>query len=53
VPFTQQLKPKLYRSKGVEIANCTEGGKDIEWIENGDYAYYDNIDFSNGASSLK
>lgn len=51
--FTQIEAESFTSNKGVEIANCTEGGKDIEWIENGDYAVYDNINFSDGASSFE
>ncbi|KNY25374.1 carbohydrate-binding protein [Pseudobacteroides cellulosolvens] len=51
--FTQIEAESFTSNKGVEIASCTEGGKDIEWIENGDYTFYDNIDFSNGASSFE
>ncbi|HEY9061152.1 MAG TPA: carbohydrate-binding protein [Pseudobacteroides sp.] len=51
--FTQIEAESFNSNKGVEIATCTEGGKDIEWIENGDYAVYENIDFSNGANSFE
>ncbi len=51
--FTQIEAENFNSSKGVEIASCTEGGKDIEWIENGDYVIYDNIDFSSGANSFE
>jgi hypothetical protein len=51
--FTQIEAESFNSNKGVEIASCTEGGKDIEWIEDGDYAVYDSIDFSNGANSFE
>lgn len=51
--FTQIEAENFNSNKGVEIASCTEGGKDIEWIENGDYVIYDSIDFSNGANSFE
>lgn len=30
---------------GIDLENCSEGGKNIGYIENGDYAIYSNVDF--------
>lgn len=30
---------------GIDVENCSEGGKNIGYIENGDYAVYSNVDF--------
>jgi hypothetical protein len=41
------------QKSGIETGVCSEGGQDIEWIENGDYVVYKNIEFGNGASSFE
>ena len=33
------------QQSGIEIENCSEGGKNIGYIENGDYAVYRNVEF--------
>lgn len=38
---------------GIQNGSCSEGGECIGYIENGDYAVYSNVDFSNGAKSFK
>ena len=30
---------------GVQVETCAEGGQDIGWLANGDWARYDNVDF--------
>ncbi|MFD2767262.1 carbohydrate-binding protein [Micromonospora eburnea] len=30
---------------GVQVETCSEGGQDIGWLSNGDWARYDNVDF--------
>ena len=37
---------------GISIESCDEGGSDIGFIENGDYAVYNNIDFDTGKVKL-
>lgn len=37
---------------GIDIENCSEGGKDVAYIENGDYIGFLNVDFGKGADSL-
>lgn len=37
---------------GVQLEDCSEGGKDVAYIENGDYIGFKNVDFENGASSI-
>lgn len=37
---------------GVEIEDCSEGGKNIGYIENGDYIMFRNVDFEDGAKSI-
>lgn len=37
---------------GIQTENCSEGGSDVAYIENGDYIGFKNIDFGSGADSL-
>ncbi len=37
---------------GIETEDCTEGGQDVGFIENGDYAVYKSVDFDSGAKSF-
>ncbi len=49
-----QIEAEHFNSKsGVEIGTCTEGGQAVEWIENGDYIVFKNIDFGSSASAFE
>ena len=37
---------------GIETENCSEGGSDVAYIENGDYIGFKNIDFGTGTSKI-
>lgn len=37
---------------GVESENCSEGGRNLGWIQDGDYTSYYGIDFGQGAKSF-
>lgn len=37
---------------GVKIEDCSEGGQNVGYIENGDYIMFRNIDFDDGAKSF-
>ncbi len=51
--FTQ-IEAESYDSQsGIQTETCNEGGQNIGYIENGDYAIYNNIDFDNGAESFQ
>ena len=51
--FTQIEAESYNNQSGVQTENCTEGGENVGYIENGDYAVYSNIDFGNGAASFQ
>ncbi len=38
--------------KGIQTENCSEGGSDVAYIENGDYIGFKNIDFGSGTDSI-
>ncbi len=37
---------------GVQSENCSEGGSDVAYIENGDYIGFKNVDFQGGGESI-
>jgi alpha-N-arabinofuranosidase len=39
--------------QGVQTAACSEGGQCIGWIENGDWARYDKVDFGPGSEQVE
>ncbi|GEM_PF-1065876 len=50
----EQIEAESYsRHLGIQCEDCSEGGQDVGFIENGDYVVYSNIDFENGAGSFK
>lgn len=51
--FTKIEAESFNSQSGIQTENCSEGGEDIGFIENGDYVAYSNIDFSNGATELQ
>ncbi len=40
------------QQSGVRTEDCSEGGQDIGYIENGDYIMFRNVDFEDGAKSF-
>jgi DUF1680 family protein len=49
-----QIEAESYDTQsGIQTESCGEGGQDIGYIENGDYAVYNNIDFGGGATSFQ
>jgi hypothetical protein len=52
-PYTQIEAESFDAKSGVLVSNCSEGGQDVEWIENGDYIVFNNLDFGNGASAFE
>ncbi len=51
--FTQIEGESYDNQSGVQTESCTEGGENVGYIENGDYAVYSNIDFGSGAASFQ
>jgi hypothetical protein len=51
--FTQMEAESYDKKSGTENETCSEGGEDIGYIQNDDYAVYNNIDFGNGAESFQ
>ncbi|WFR60152.1 carbohydrate-binding protein [Anaerocolumna sp. AGMB13025] len=51
--FTQIEAESYDNQSGTQTETCNEGGQNIGYIENGDYAIYNNVDFGNGAVSFQ
>jgi len=51
--FSQIEAESFNNQLGIQAETCSEGGENIGFIEDGDYAVYSNIDFGNGATSFK
>ena len=50
--FTKIEAEEYDDQSGIKTQSCDEGGYNIGYIENGDYAVYNNIDFGSGANSF-
>ncbi|MDP4183394.1 MAG: carbohydrate-binding protein, partial [Bacillota bacterium] len=49
-----QIEAEDYNDQsGIQTESCAEGGQDVGYIENGDYAVYNNINFGSGAGSFQ
>ena len=51
--FSQIEAESFGAQSGIQAESCDEGGQNIGYIENGDYAVYNNIDFGSGAASFQ
>ena len=51
--FTKIEAESYNNQSGVQTESCSEGGENVGYIENGDYAVYSNIDFGSGAASFQ
>ncbi|WP_265445794.1 carbohydrate-binding protein [Acetivibrio straminisolvens] len=51
--FTQIEAESYDIQSGIQTEECSEGGEDVGYIENGDFVVYKAIDFGNGAASFK
>jgi hypothetical protein len=53
-PASTQIEGEDYDTQsGIQSENCSEGGQNIGYIENGDYAVYKNVDFGTGVTDFK
>jgi alpha-N-arabinofuranosidase len=53
-PSPQRIPAASFaRQKGVQAAACSEGGECIGWIEAGDWACYQNVDFGDGSEQVE
>ncbi|HEX9059695.1 MAG TPA: carbohydrate-binding protein [Clostridia bacterium] len=51
--FTQIEAEDFNDQSGIQTETCSEGGQDVGYIEDGDYAVYNNINFGSGAASFE
>ncbi len=53
IPFGERIEAESYTTQsGVDTESCSEGGKDVAYIENGDYIGFRNVDFGDGAECI-
>jgi len=53
IPFGERIEAESYTTQsGTDTENCSEGGKDVAYIENGDYIGFKNVDFGDGAECI-
>jgi hypothetical protein len=49
-----QIEAENFSSQsGIDTETCSEGGKNVGFIENGDYAVYNNINFNSGVTDFQ
>ncbi|WP_010243045.1 carbohydrate-binding protein [Acetivibrio cellulolyticus] len=51
--FKQNEAESFNSQFGVQTEDCSEGGENVGYIEDGDYAVYNKVDFGSGASSFQ
>jgi xylan 1,4-beta-xylosidase len=51
--FSQIEAEDFNSQSGIQTESCSEGGNNVGYIENGDYAVYNNINFDKGAGSFE
>ena len=52
-PFNNLHAKNATQSQGTRFENCSEGGQNVAYIENGDWIKFSNVDFQNGASKAE
>ena len=54
IPFGEKIEAESCTAQsGIDTENCSEGGKDVAYIENGDYIGFKNVDFRDGAKNIQ
>ncbi|OPZ87838.1 MAG: Endo-1,4-beta-xylanase Z precursor [Firmicutes bacterium ADurb.Bin419] len=51
--FTQNEAESFNRQSGIQTEECSEGGENVGYIEDGDYLVYNKVDFGSGASGFQ
>ena len=52
-PYTRVEAETIAWASGVEVENCSEGGRNVSFIENGDSIKVKSVDFGAGATSFQ
>ncbi|HQA57464.1 MAG TPA: carbohydrate-binding protein [Acetivibrio sp.] len=53
-PYTKNLAVTIHKESGIETEECSEGGRNVSFIENGDWIQVKGVDFgSSGATSFE
>lgn len=51
-PYVRNEAELMSRQQGVDTENCSEGGQNVGFIENGDWIMFTGVDFGSGAASF-
>lgn len=51
--YTKNEAETFNDQSGIQTENCSEGGENIGYIEDGDYVVYKDVDFTSGAQSFQ
>ena len=51
--FVQNEAEDFDSQYGIQLEDCSEGGQDVAYIEDGDYIVFKSVDFGNGAESFQ
>jgi len=46
-PYTKNLAVTMHKESGIETEECSEGGRNVAFIENGDWIQVKGVDFGN------
>lgn len=52
-PYVENLAVTMHKENGIETEECSEGGRNVGFIENGDWIQVKGVDFGSGAKSFE
>ncbi|NMB32846.1 MAG: family 43 glycosylhydrolase [Clostridium sp.] len=52
-PYVENTAVNIHKESRIKTEECSEGGRNVGYIENGDWIQVKGVDFSNGASSFE
>ncbi len=52
-PYVKNTAVNIYKESGIETEACSEGGRNVSSIQNGDWIQIKGVDFGNGATSFE
>lgn len=52
-PYVENLAVTIHKENGIETEPCSEGGRNVGYIENGDWIQVKGVDFGSGAKSFE
>lgn len=52
-PYVKNLAVTMYKENGTETEECGEGGRNVSYIQNGDWIQVKGVDFKDGATEFE